>query len=134
MMPSAGAPGHGGAPAGPSPCYLNDPTDGCVGGFERADIEGLIDAMESNRLRRDHFLAPVVMGSQSPSESTRELQASFCVAAPCAEGLPCGLVLMAIDGTVLRANPAPPRADPPAPAGSRTGATPPSHVRRAGPA
>ena len=90
--------------------------------------------MESNRLGRANFLAPVVMGSHSPTGLTRELQASFCVAAPCAEGLPCGLVLMAIDGTVLRANPATPRADPPDPAWSRTGATPPSHVRRAGPA
>ena len=67
---------------GPSPCYLNDPADGYVGGFERADIEGLIDMMESNMLGWANFLAPVVMGSQSPTELTNELQASFCAADP----------------------------------------------------
>ena len=63
--------------------------------------------MESNRLGRANFLAPAVMYSHSPAGLTRELQASFCVAALDADGLPCGLVKMAIDGTVLRANPAP---------------------------
>ena len=67
---------------GPSPCYLNHPADGYVGGFERADIEGLIDMMESNMLGWASFLAPVVMGGQSPAELTAELEASFCAADP----------------------------------------------------
>lgn len=62
---------------GPSPRYLNAPPD-YTGGFERADIDGLIDMMESNMLGWASFLAPVVMGAQSPAELTSELKASFC--------------------------------------------------------
>jgi sigma-B regulation protein RsbQ len=66
----------------PSPRYLNDPDTGYVGGFERADIDGLIDMMDSNLLGWANFLAPVVMGVDSPAERTDELQASFCAADP----------------------------------------------------
>jgi len=66
---------------GPSPRYLNDPPD-YVGGFERADIDGLMDMMESNMLGWADFLAPAVMGSESPQELTQELRASFCAADP----------------------------------------------------
>lgn len=62
---------------GPSPRYLNAPPD-YIGGFERADIDGLIDMMETNLLGWADFLAPVVMGQQSPAELTSELKASFC--------------------------------------------------------
>jgi sigma-B regulation protein RsbQ len=62
---------------GPSPRYLNAPPD-YTGGFERADIDGLIDMMETNMLGWADFLAPVVMGPQSPAELTSELKASFC--------------------------------------------------------
>ena len=62
---------------GPSPRYLNAPPD-YTGGFERADIDGLIDMMENNMLGWADFLAPVVMGLQSPAELTSELHASFC--------------------------------------------------------
>ena len=48
----------------PSPRYLNDPPDYC-GGFEREDIEGLIDMMESNMLGWTNFLAPAVVGTQT---------------------------------------------------------------------
>jgi sigma-B regulation protein RsbQ len=66
---------------GPSPRYLNDPP-GYVGGFERADIDGLIDMMESNLLGWADFLAPAVMGAESPQALTDELKASFCAADP----------------------------------------------------
>lgn len=66
---------------GPSPRYLNDPS-GYVGGFERADIDGLIDMMESNLLGWADFLAPAVMGAESPQALTDELKASFCAADP----------------------------------------------------
>jgi sigma-B regulation protein RsbQ len=66
---------------GPSPRYLNDPPD-YVGGFERADIDGLMDMMESNMLGWANFLAPAVMGPQSPPEMTQELRASFCASDP----------------------------------------------------
>ena len=67
---------------GPSPRYLNDPPD-YVGGFERADIDGLMDMMESNMLGWADFLAPAVMGASSGQEPlTQELKESFCAADP----------------------------------------------------
>lgn len=65
---------------GPSPRYLNEP--GYVGGFERADIDGLMDMMETNMLGWASFLAPVVMGPKSGEEITQELRASFCASDP----------------------------------------------------
>jgi sigma-B regulation protein RsbQ len=65
----------------PSPRYLNDPPD-YVGGFERADIEGLIDMMESNMLGWTNFLAPVAMGAQAAAGMTQELRDSFCASDP----------------------------------------------------
>lgn len=65
----------------PSPRYLNDPPD-YVGGFERADIDGLLDMMESNLLGWANFLAPAVMGADSPPDLTDELKASFCASDP----------------------------------------------------
>ena len=67
---------------GPSPRYLNDPDTGYTGGFERADIDGLIDMMDTNMLGWADFLAPAVMGADSPAELTEELRASFCAADP----------------------------------------------------
>lgn len=65
----------------PSPRYLNDPPD-YVGGFERADIDGLLDMMESNLLGWSNFLAPAVMGADSSGHLTDELKASFCASDP----------------------------------------------------
>lgn len=65
----------------PSPRYLNDPP-GYFGGFERADIDGLMDMMESNLLGWTDFLAPAVMGADGAGEMTDELKASFCAADP----------------------------------------------------
>jgi sigma-B regulation protein RsbQ len=66
---------------GPSPCYINDPP-AYVGGFERADIEGLLDVMEKNYIGWASFLAPVVMKNQERPELTRELEESFCSTDP----------------------------------------------------
>ena len=66
---------------GPSPCYINDPPD-YVGGFERADIEGLLDVMEKNYIGWANFLAPVVMKNPARPELTRELEESFCSTDP----------------------------------------------------
>jgi sigma-B regulation protein RsbQ len=65
----------------PSPCYINDPPD-YVGGFERADITGLLDLMEKNYIGWANFLAPVVMKNQERPELTRELEESFCSTDP----------------------------------------------------
>lgn len=66
---------------GPSPRYLNE-LGGYEGGFERADIDQLIDLMENNMLGWADFLAPVVMGPGSRPELTQELKASFCANDP----------------------------------------------------
>src|SRR5687768_11916353 len=47
---------------GPSACYIND--EGYLGGFERKDIEGLIETMEKNYIGWANFLAPAVMGNK----------------------------------------------------------------------
>ena len=65
---------------GPSPCYLNDTE--YVGGFDRADIAGLLDTMERNYIGWAHFLAPVVMKNGERAELTRELEQSFCSTDP----------------------------------------------------
>ena len=66
---------------GPSPCYINDPPD-YVGGFERADIEGLLDMIDKNYIGWASFLAPVVMKNADQAELTQELQESFCSTDP----------------------------------------------------
>ncbi len=66
---------------GPSARYLNDPPD-YHGGFERADIEGLLEMMERNMLGWASFLSPMVMGASSPGEMTDELRRSFCAMDP----------------------------------------------------
>lgn len=65
---------------GPSPCYVNDA--GYVGGFERKDIEGLLDLMEKNYIGWAQFLAPVVMKNADRPELAGELQESFCATDP----------------------------------------------------
>ena len=65
---------------GPSPRYLND--DGYVGGFERADIEGLLDLMDKNYIGWASFLAPVIMKNADRPELGQELQESFCSTDP----------------------------------------------------
>lgn len=66
---------------GPSARYVNDPPD-YVGGFERADIDALVDMMDRNLLGWANFLAPLVMDPQNPAELTQELRASLCASDP----------------------------------------------------
>jgi sigma-B regulation protein RsbQ len=65
---------------GPSPCYVNDA--GYVGGFERKDIDGLLDLMDRNYVGWAAFLAPVVMKNPDRAKLTEELQSSFCATDP----------------------------------------------------
>ena len=65
---------------GPSPRYINDAD--YVGGFERADIEGLLDTMERNYFGWASFLTPIIMKNADRPELTRELEASFCSTDP----------------------------------------------------
>lgn len=65
---------------GPSARYVNDA--GYVGGFERADLEGLIDMMDRNFIGWANFLAPVIMKNPDRPELGAELEASFCSTDP----------------------------------------------------
>jgi sigma-B regulation protein RsbQ len=65
---------------GPSPRYINE--EGYVGGFERAEIEGLLDLMEKNYIGWANFLAPVIMKNSDRPQLSEELQQSFCSTDP----------------------------------------------------
>ena len=65
----------------PSPRYINDLPD-YVGGFERADIEALLDMMEKNYIGWASFLTPAIMKNPDRPELTLELQESFCSTDP----------------------------------------------------
>lgn len=65
---------------GPSPRYVDDV--GYVGGFTRADIDGLLDSLESNYLGWSSAMAPVIMGNPDHPELGEELTNSFCRADP----------------------------------------------------
>lgn len=65
---------------GPSPCYIND--DNYIGGFEKKDIEGLLETMEKNYIGWANFLAPNIMGNKERPELGEELTESFCSTDP----------------------------------------------------
>jgi sigma-B regulation protein RsbQ len=65
---------------GPSPCYIND--DGYVGGFNRKDIEELLDTMDKNYIGWANFLAPAIIKNPDRPELAKELTASFCSTDP----------------------------------------------------
>lgn len=64
----------------PSACYINHPPD-YIGGFERREIEELLELMDKNFLGWASFLAPVVVGPESPAHIS-ELEESFCSTDP----------------------------------------------------
>jgi sigma-B regulation protein RsbQ len=66
---------------GPSPRYINDAPD-YVGGFERADIEGLLDTMDRNYVGWANYLAPAIMQNPDRPELASELEGSFCSTDP----------------------------------------------------
>jgi sigma-B regulation protein RsbQ len=61
---------------GPSPRYIDD--DGYQGGFTRTDIEGLLDALDSNFLGWSQIYAPAIMGRPDRPDLSEELTNSFC--------------------------------------------------------
>jgi sigma-B regulation protein RsbQ len=65
---------------GPSPRYVNDPP--YVGGFERGDIDGLLQMMEGNYIGWASFLAPAIVKNPDRPELGAELTASFCSTDP----------------------------------------------------
>lgn len=60
----------------PSPRYIDD--DGYTGGFSGADVEELLDSLESNYLGWSAAMAPVIAGNPERPEVGSELTASFC--------------------------------------------------------
>jgi sigma-B regulation protein RsbQ len=65
---------------GPSPCYINE--QGYTGGFNRKDIEGLLETMEQNYIGWANFLAPSIMGHSDRPHLGAELAESFCTTDP----------------------------------------------------
>jgi sigma-B regulation protein RsbQ len=61
---------------GPSPRYVDD--GGYRGGFSRADIDELLESLDSNYLGWSAAMAPVIMGNPERPELAEELAGSFC--------------------------------------------------------
>jgi sigma-B regulation protein RsbQ len=78
VLAAAKAPGRIGrlVLVGPSPRYID--ADGYTGGFSRADIEELLESLDSNFLGWSSAMAPVIMGNPDRPELGEELTASFC--------------------------------------------------------
>jgi sigma-B regulation protein RsbQ len=60
----------------PSPRYLDDA--GYRGGFDEADVEELLESLDSNYLGWSSAIAPVIVGNADRPELGQELTASFC--------------------------------------------------------
>lgn len=65
----------------PSPCFLNLPPD-YFGGFEKSDLEELLNLMDKNYIGWANYLAPLVMGTNHSTELIGELSGSFCSTDP----------------------------------------------------
>jgi sigma-B regulation protein RsbQ len=66
---------------GASPCYLNDPPD-YHGGFEREDLEGLLEMMDKNYIGWADYFASLLMQRAEATEVVEELDRSFCSTDP----------------------------------------------------
>jgi sigma-B regulation protein RsbQ len=60
----------------PSPRYINDET--YHGGFDEADIQELLESLDSNYLGWSSAITPVIMGNADKPELSEELANSFC--------------------------------------------------------
>lgn len=65
----------------PSPCFLNHSPD-YFGGFEKDDLEELINLMDKNYIGWANYLAPLVIGQSNSTELIKELEESFCSTDP----------------------------------------------------
>jgi sigma-B regulation protein RsbQ len=61
---------------GPSPCFMND--GGYVGGFNREEMDELLQRMDRDFDDWANYLAPAIMGAPDRPELGRELARSFC--------------------------------------------------------
>jgi len=78
ILAAAKAPGMFGrlVLVGPSPRYIND--GNYVGGFTAAQIEELLEFLDSNHMGWSQAMAPVIMGNADRPELGQELTNSFC--------------------------------------------------------
>jgi sigma-B regulation protein RsbQ len=60
----------------PSPRYIHD--EGYVSGFTQADIDGLLELLDSNYMAWSSMVAPTIMGNPDRPELGKELESSFC--------------------------------------------------------
>jgi sigma-B regulation protein RsbQ len=61
---------------GPSPSYIND--GAYTGGFEREDIEQMLEFLDTNYLGWSSAMAPAIMGNGEQPALAGELENSFC--------------------------------------------------------
>lgn len=61
---------------GGSACYVN--RDGYTGGFDRAEVDGLLDTLDLNYLGWARTMAPLVMGNPDRPELSQELSRAYC--------------------------------------------------------
>ena len=66
---------------GPNPCFVNH-LPLYTGGFEKADLEGLLELMDQNYLGWANYLAPIVSSQDAQGGVTVELSNSFCSTDP----------------------------------------------------
>lgn len=66
---------------GASPCYLNDPPD-YNGGFEREDLEGLLEMMDKNYIGWANYFASLLVQQSDADDVVHELDRSFCSTDP----------------------------------------------------
>ena len=62
----------------PSPCYLDEPATGYVGGFSRSDVEELLVSLDSNYFSWAASTAAMAMANPDTPELADELTVSFC--------------------------------------------------------
>jgi sigma-B regulation protein RsbQ len=63
---------------GPSARYVDDPSDGYVGGLSPEEVEELLRTIEANFLGWSNVMAPVIMGNAERPELGAELTDAFC--------------------------------------------------------
>jgi sigma-B regulation protein RsbQ len=65
----------------PSPCYANHPPD-YAGGFDAAQLDGLLQSLADGHVAWSRALAPVIMGNSERPALAGELAESFCAVDP----------------------------------------------------
>jgi sigma-B regulation protein RsbQ len=66
---------------GPNPCFVNHAPD-YLGGFDRKDLQELLELMDKNYIGWAQYLAPVVAGSDGGVVVSGKLSESFCSTDP----------------------------------------------------